>query len=129
MRDHTSTQPCSCGGVAEQVFNADVEIMCKGNQRPMVLDERCVPLGWERGNTDCARQEAAYAKIVGETRDRARKVDKQAIKGGIRHIARVPRELQRLRTNQYGKDYLDPGSQSKDEIKAKLKSDGLLFKD
>lgn len=123
------TQSCECGGSAERLFSSTVQVICKGAERDMKLDSSCVPIGWEKGNTDAARQEQRYSKLIQETRTRARAVDKQAIKGGIRHIASVPRELHRMRSNQFGKDYLDPASQSKGELKAKLKSDGLLFKD
>lgn len=132
---HTITTPapdtlgCSCGKKAKRVFSADVEVLVKGRERPMKLDHTCVPIGWERGNTSAAKQEARYSREIQETRNRAHAVDKQAIKNGIRHIAKVPRELHRMRTNQYGKDYYDPSQQSVGELKAKLKSDGLLFKD
>lgn len=121
---------CStCLGRAARVFDfSNVQVCVRGVQRDFKLDASHVPVGWERGNTDAQQQEARYTKIVAETGARARAVDKQAIKGGIRHIATVPRELHRARTNQFGKDYLDPGSQSTSELKEKLKADGLLFK-
>lgn len=126
MSQRTDTMPCACGGVANQVFNWGGETLVKGGERPFKLDPLCVPVGWEHGNTDCAKQEARYAQMIGEARKNARKNDKQAIKGGIRQIAKVPREIVRMRQNQYGKSYYDPSSQSAGELKAKLDADGLL---
>lgn len=104
-------------------------MLVRGNQRPIKLDWTDMPLGWERGNGNAKKQEERYDEVVNETKKRALAVDKQAIKNGIRHIATVPREMHRLRSKQYGKSYLDPASQSTAELKGKLKSDGLLFKD
>jgi len=126
IASHPETMPCACGGTAAQLFNWQGQCIVKGRERPWKLDETCLPIGWDKGNTG-AKQEARYKKIVDSTAKRAREVDKKAIRGGIRHIARVPREVARLRSNQFGKDYLDPASQSVSELKSKLKSDGLLF--
>lgn len=119
--DHTRCS--SCGGRAESIISADIEVLVHGNQRPFKLSETCLPVGWEKGNTDADGQEAAYAEIINRERKLACETDKKAIKNGIRKIATVPRELHRMRTNQYGKDYY--GS----DVKSKLKADGLLFKD
>jgi len=117
-----------CAARAARVFDfSKVQVCVRGVQRDFKLDASHVPVGWEHGNTDAKKQERRYTKIVEETGARARAVDKQAIKGGIRHIATVPRELHRARSNQFGKDYFDPASQSVGELKEKLKADGLLF--
>lgn len=126
--DYVPEHPCVCGAVAARVFDSMPEVCVKGNERPFKLDATCVPIGWQHGNTDVEKQERRYKKLINETKKRAQAVDKQAIKGGIRHIGSVPRELMRMRTNQYGKDYLDPAQQSTAEVKEKLRSDGLLFK-
>lgn len=118
--------PCGCGGTAVKIINWRGDCVVKGTERPWKLDERCAPIGWNHGNTSEA-QERRYTKIVEETKKLAVANDRKAIKGGVRQIAKVPREVLRLRQNQYGKDYLDPASQSADEIKSKLRSDGLLF--
>lgn len=129
MSQRTDSVPCDCGKEAERIFDcSNVSVCNKGAMRDFKLDATSVPIGWERGNT-AEKQEARYRKIVGEARNTARAVDKQAIKGGIRHIAKVPREFHRMRSNQFGKAYLDPATQSTAELKDKLKSDGLLFKD
>lgn len=121
--------PCACGAKAERVYDfSRVQVCVLGNQRDFKLDATCVPIGWDKGNT-AEKQEARYRKLIAENKKKALAVDKQAIKGGIRHIATVPREFHRMRSNQYGKKYFDPASQSTTEIKQKLKSDGLLFKD
>lgn len=127
MSQRTDTKPCVCGGVASQVFNWGGDSCVLGNERPFKLDKFCVPIGWERGNTDCDAQEARYAKIIGNHRKLAVKNDKAAIKGGIRHRGSVPRELMRMRQRQYGKSYLDPTQNSPKEIESQLASDGLLF--
>ena len=129
MADHRPTVECECGGQAAQVFETLPEVCVKGNQREFKLDNMCAPVGWEHGNTDSEKQERRYKALIESTRAEAKKNDKAAIKGGIRHIAKVPRELARMRGNQFGKDYLDPSKQSATEIKSKLKSDGLLFVD
>lgn len=97
--------PCSCGGLAERDFSNDAPEVCvKGNQRDFKLDATDVPLGWQHGNTDPVKQEARYAKIIRDAKKAAFHNDKQAIKQGIRMIARVPRELDRARRKQFGKD-------------------------
>lgn len=128
LSERTDQLPCECGKSAEQVINWRGDCTVKGNQRPMKLDPTCMPIGWERGNVDAAKQERRYDRLIRERKKRALEVDSQAIKNGFRHIASVPRELQRLRSNQYGKDYFDPAAQSLGELKAKLKADDLLFK-
>lgn len=118
-----SVLPCpECGGTAEPVISGGGEVMVLGNQRPWRLDHTCVPIGWEKGNTDPDKQEARYRTLINETRKLAIQNDKAAIKGGIRHVASVPREVHRMRTGQYGKDYYET------DTKRKLKEDGLLFK-
>jgi len=115
---------CKCGGLASSLFSADVQVVALGNQKDFKLDGwNNRPLGWERGNTDAAAQERAYSRIVKNTRTAALANDRQAIKGGMRMIARQPREHNRARLHQFGKDYY------RDDIKKKLKEDGLLFKD
>lgn len=126
---HTATVPCGCGSLAAQVYNWQGETIVKGQQYAFKKDAACLPVGWEHGNLDPDRQEQRYAKLIRETKKRARQVDKQACKGGIRHIASIPRELVRMRSNQFGKDYFDPSEQSTKELKDKLKRDDLLFKD
>ena len=125
--DYRPEQACECGGVAQRVFDADVQVCVKGNALPFHLDATDVPVGWQHGNTDAEKQERRHSKMVAQFKKRAKEVDKQAIKGGIRHIARVPRELQRMRTKQFGKDYFDPSAQTTTELKDKLKADGQLF--
>jgi len=129
MKDHSPTVQCGCGTLASQVFNWQGESFVKGNERPFKLDGTCVPIGWERGNTGPAQQRR-YEKLIAATKKAARKNDKQAIKGGIRLDAKVPRELLRARQNQYGKDYLNPCVLSGKELTEQLKSEGLyLHKD
>lgn len=123
------TMECRCGGQARKIINWRGDSTVKGNQKDFKLSATDVPIGWERGNTDPVKQEARYRKIIESERSRAVANDKAAIKNGLRKIASVPRELMRTRSNQFGKDYLDPSSQSTTEIKQKLKEDGLLFKD
>jgi putative FmdB family regulatory protein len=118
---------CECSATMHQTFNANVECCVKGGERPFSLGATSMPIGWDKGNTGDA-QERRYKQLIDSTRKEALKNDRQAIKGGIRHIAKVPREFHRMRTQQYGKAYLDPAEQSADSIKEKLKSDGLLFK-
>lgn len=127
MSAHSPTQPCDCGAVANQEFNWQGESFVKGSERPFKLDATCVPLGWEHGNTDCEKQERRYAKMIGERRKNAQANDKKAIKGGIRAIGSVPRELVRMRQNQYGKSYFDPTQQTTSELKEKLQAEGLAF--
>lgn len=130
MSQHSPVSTCACGHEASQTFDEWTgEVLVKGNQRPFKLDGTCVPIGWERGNT-AEKQDARYRRLVAEKKKLARQNDKQAIKGGIRHIASVPRELYRMRRNQYGKDYLNPSALSESELVSQLKSDGLyLHKD
>ena len=131
MSQHSPVSTCVCGCKARQTFDEwSGEVLVKGNQRPFKLDGTCVPVGWEHGNTDVQKQDERYRKLIAEKKQLARKNDKQAIKGGIRHIASVPRELYRMRRNQYGKDYLNPAALSEKELVSQLKSDGLyLHKD
>lgn len=128
MSQRKSSVPCECGAEAAQVFDWQGESLVKGGSRPFKLDGACVPIGWEKGNTDAEKQERRYQSLIGERKKAAQANDKQAIKGGIRMIASVPRELMRMRQNQYGKEYLDPSRQSSTELKDQLRSDGLLFK-
>lgn len=125
--DYRPEQVCECGGMASRVFDTSFEVCVKGNAPKFELDASCVPIGWEKGNTNAAAAEAAHGRKVRGLKRKAKEVDKQAIKGGIRHIASVPRELHRMRSKQFGKDYWDPASQSKDEMKDKLKRDDQLF--
>jgi len=128
ISDHQETLPCECGGIAERVFLTAPVVLVKGNQPDFKLDWTDMPIGWEHGNTDCVAQERRYAKIINETKKLAIENDREAIKGGIRHIARIPKELDRARSKQFGNDYFEPSMQSKDDLKAKLKADGMLFK-
>lgn len=128
MSNHRAQVTCDCGGTATQLYETCPEVCVKGGERPFKLDASCVPIGWQHGNTDASVQERRYADLIKSTKADAVKNDKAAIKGGIRHIAKLPRELVRMRQNQYGKDYLDPAQNTVTEIKEKLKSDGLLFK-
>lgn len=124
MADKPAVVACDCGGLAESVISEDIEVLVRGNQKAFKLDHTCLPIGWERGNTDADKQERRYQKILAESRKAAQANDKKAIKGGIRMIARVPRELHRMRTNQFGKDYYET------DTKQKLKEDGVyLHKD
>ena len=128
ISSHPEEVPCGCGGTASQLYNWQGETIVRGKERPIQLSATDVPIGWENGNTDPQKQHERYAKLIGDTRNLAIANDKSAIKGGIRQIAKVPRELHRLRSKQYGKEYYDPSKQSADELKQKLRSDGLLFK-
>lgn len=123
------TVPCECGGVAERIINWDGNTIVKGSERPYKLDWTSVPVNWEHGNVDPNAQQRRYERHIAEKRKLAVQNDKKAIKGGIRQIASIPRELWRMRTNQYGKDYFSASTQSTAELKTKLKADGLLFKD
>lgn len=122
MADKPDHVACKCGGRAESLINANIEAIVKGRERPFMLNETSRPVGWERGNTDCVAQENYYSQLVQSERKAAAAADKRAIKNGIRKIATVPREFHRMRTQQFGKDYY------RDDTKAKLKADGLLFK-
>jgi len=127
MSQHSAVSTCVCGCKAAQTFDEwSGEVLVKGNCRPFKLDGTCVPIGWERGNTAEA-QDARYRKHIAEKKKLARQNDKQAIKGGIRHIGSVPRELLRMRRNQYGNDYLNPCSLSEGELVSQLKSDDLYL--
>lgn len=126
MSNRKDEMPCGCGGVAQHFINWDGASYVKGNQRDFKLDAVSVPIGWEKGVTG-AEQQARYDQHIRATKKLAQQNDKQAIKGGIRHIASVPLELMRSRQNQYGKDYLNPCANSAAEIKDQLKSDGLYF--
>lgn len=125
--DYRPEQACECGGLASRVFDTTFEVCIKGNTPKFELDASCMPVGWEKGNTDADAAERAHGRKVRALKKRAKEVDKKAIKGGIRHIASVPRELHRMRTKQFGKDYFDPSGQSKEELKDKLKRDDQLF--
>jgi putative FmdB family regulatory protein len=125
--DYRSEQVCECGSLALRVYDTTFEVCVKGNTLPFALDATCVPVGWEKGNTDADAVERAHSKMVASYKKKAQEVDKQAIKNGIRHIARVPRELSRMRSKQFGKDYFDPSQQTTKELKDKLKADGQLF--
>lgn len=125
--DYRPEQVCECGGQASRVFDTSFEVCVKGNTPKFELDGTCLPVGWEKGNTDAGAAEAAHGRKVRGLKKKAKEVDKKAIKGGIRHIASVPRELYRMRSKQFGKDYFDPSQQSKDDIKDKLKRDEQLF--
>lgn len=127
MKDAPSPVACECGSQMRQQFNADVECCVKGGERPYHVDATSVPVGWEHGNTDAEAQQRRYKKIVETERALAKKNERRAARSGIRKIASVPREFQRMRTKQYGKEYLDPSRQTVSELKEKLKSDGLLF--
>lgn len=129
LSQRTATVPCACGGIAQQEINWQGESYVRGGERPFKLDPTCVPVGWQHGNTDCEKQEARYAQIIGEARKSARANDKSAIKKGCRLIAKVPREVDRMRKNQYGRDYYDPSEQSPSQLKEKFKADGLLIHD
>lgn len=120
--------PCSCGELARRTYEDCPEVLVKGNQRAIKLDATDVPIGWQSGNRDPEVQEKRYERLINAKRKLAIENDKAAIKGGIRQIASVPRELDRLRRKQFGKDYWDT-TNGKDDIKAKLKADGMLFKD
>lgn len=121
--DHQPTQVCpECGGPAPQFFGySNPQVCVKGNTKDFKLDATCVPLGWDKGNTDVDAQERAYAKKINEERKLAQANDKAAIKNGIRKIGSVPRELVRARQKQFGKDYWQS------DIKAKLKEEGLYY--
>jgi putative FmdB family regulatory protein len=127
MSDHSPTIACGCGELASQVWNWQGESFVKGRERPFKLDGTCVPIGWEKGNTDCEKQEARYRTMIAAERKAAKSNRKQATKQGIRKIGSVPRELMRMRQNQYGKEYLSPSDQGAGEVKSQLKSEGLLF--
>lgn len=122
MADKPDHVACACGGRAESLISSGIEVLVKGNERPYMLDATSLPVGWEKGNTDSDGQERAYSDLVRAERKLAADADKTAIKNGVRKIATVPREFHRMRTRQYGKDYY------RDDTKAKLKADGLLFK-
>lgn len=121
MADKPDHVTCACGGRAESLISRYVEVLVHGNERPFKMDPSFLPVGWEKGNTDAAAQQREYSRIIERDRKLAKQNDKKAIKNGLRLIGRVPRELHRMRTNQYGKDYY------REDTKAKLKSDGLLF--
>lgn len=119
---------CDCGSPAQRRFTVPNAVV-RGAARPIKLDGTCVPVGWQYGNRDPEAQERRYAEIIRKERQAAIANDKRAIKQGLRKIATVPRELYRLRSNQYGKDYLDPSCQDTASIKQKLREDDMLFKD
>jgi putative FmdB family regulatory protein len=113
---------CECGGRAESLISLTAEqVLIKDGERPFKLSALDMPVGWQHGNTDCEKQEARYRKIVARDRKLAADNKKKAIKGGIQKIATVPRELDRLRKKQYGKDYWS------EDTERKLKQDGLFY--
>lgn len=120
MAEKPDVLACECGGEMHSMFSSTVEILAKGNTREFKLDASCVPIGWERGN-DGQKQAERYRQIVAESRKMARAGDKKAIKNGVRLVGKVPRELDRLRKKQYGKDYYQT------DTVEKLKSDGLYL--
>jgi len=125
MADKPESLSCSdkeCGGRSTSLIGRGTQFIVRGNERPMNLDATCLPIGFEKGNTG-PEQQARYSKIINEKRKLAKLNDKEAIKGGIRHIGSVPRELDRLRKRQYGKDYYQ------ENTKQRLAEDGLLFTD
>jgi hypothetical protein len=109
--------------VSASIIANGIQVIMKDNPFAMKPDQFDLPIGWERGNTDPDVQERRYAKMIREERKQVRAVDKQAIKNNLRKIASVPRELHRLRTKQFGKDYWQ------DDTRAKLKREGLLHVD
>jgi len=127
MASHTPVLTCGCGGIAPQTYDAMPEFMVLGNRRPMKVDSLCVPLHWEKGNTDCDAQERRYHRKIASEKKLAKKNSKAAIRQGIQKIGCVPRELLRLRQKQYGKEYLNPEMTSEAELKSQLRSDGLLL--
>jgi len=124
FKDYVPRLQCGCGGWADRTWCV-VEVIAKGTPRDFKLDITDQPIGWHRGNTSEA-QEARYEKIVRASKQAALANDSQACKNGMRMIARVPRELDRARRKQFGKDYWDTSDTK--QIKANLASDGLLFK-
>lgn len=122
MSEKPAEIECECGGVCSSIISGFVEVMVTGSTRPFKLDATCMPVGWEKGNVDNVAQEREYQRVIGNHKKLARRHDKQAIKGGIRHIGSVPRELHRMRQNQYGKDYWQQ------DTKKRLAEDDLLFK-
>lgn len=129
IASHPDAMPCKCGGTAEQVMNWDGGTIVRGRTRDFKLDAMSVPVNWEYGNTDVAAQHRRYEKHIGEKRKLAIQNEKAAIKGGFRQIACIPRELDRMRSNQFGKDHFSTTTQSIGKLKEKLKADDLLFKD
>jgi putative FmdB family regulatory protein len=127
MAEHKSEMACACGSVATQTYDHMPEFLLKGMPRDFKLDATCVPIGWEHGNTDIKVQQDRYSRKIEGHRKLARQNQSKAIRGGIQHIGSVPRELMRMRQNQYGKDYLNPSATSETELKDQLRSEGLLF--
>lgn len=112
---------CGCGGRAESLISDSIEVLVKGNQYAFKLNKYCVPVGWEKGNTDAELQEQRYSKILRRNRKLAQDNKQKARKGGIELIAQVPREMDRLRKQQFGKDYYEHDTIDK------LRRDGCLF--
>lgn len=120
--DKPAAVACRCGGAAEQVFRSMPEVMVKGNTRPFALDDSCVPVGWEHGNTDPDKQERRYKERIGKMMKAGRAAKKHGIKQGLQYLGSVPRELDRMRRNQYGKRYWE------DNTEQRLAEEGLLVK-
>lgn len=116
----------ACSGTATKIINWSGSCLIVGKEKPHQLTSTSVPIGWEKGNTG-KKQAERYSKLVQHEKKMARQNRQVASKVGWRKIASVPREFARMRSNQFGKDYLDPTIQSSDELKTKLASDDLLL--
>lgn len=127
--DYVATQPCVCGATATRDFSdmEQIQVINRGAQRDFKLDWTDRPIHWEKGNTDCQKQEDRYTKLIETNRAAAKRNKSTATKRGMRLIGQVPTEIVRTRRRQFGKDYFAPGTQSPAELKDKLRSEGLLY--
>ena len=121
MAEKPDTLPCSCGGVSCSIISDQIEVIAKDNEPNLRLSALDMPIGWDKGNIDPAKQEARYRKIVARDRKLAGDAKQKAIKGGIQKIATVPRELDRLCKKNYGKDYFAT------DTERKLKQLGVFY--
>lgn len=115
MASKPEVVPCECGGECRSLITGGSTVLVKGVAWEIPFDKRCMPIGWQHGNTDAAAQERRYGRMI----DEQRKV-KQT--GDFRMKARIPRELYNARVRQTGnKNYWT------EEGDTALKRDGLLL--
>lgn len=104
----------------EAGYAPGVQLAVKGfkKYKPTALD---VPVGWERGLTNPAKNHERFKEHWREQKKLANAAKSGAIKRGFRHIADVPYEIDRIRRRQFGNDYW------RNNVEQHLKDEGLHF--
>lgn len=116
MVSKPETMACECGGECRSLITGGGTVLVKNVAWEIPFDKRCMPIGWQHGNTDAEAQERRYGRMIDE-----QKKIKQTGKD-IRMKARIPRELFQSRIRQTGnKNYWT------DEGDAALRRDNLLI--